>query len=538
MPWKVFEIDDRYCVYKIDENDQAIGEALQCYDEPGPADAYVRALYANEPELGEAATLKSQAQRLMRDVETILKDKSLPESLRKEIEDVRLALRRTWADLAADQEETMSVDFIPVTQTLIETLRQLVDEFMISEGDDSLEQRASAIKNAFRAKYPGGDSIGYDRMPWPRDVLEGHSSLGDSLVVEYEGKLYAVEYSQAGDGFEFSARPEWTPVVMSYSTAQDMTAESDDDLVELSESLAGIVDLSEVDQATDLTPARSPLSMTVRLIQPGWGNKRDGHYYPADVLRRDASIFEGAKMYRTDHRPDEKSERTEVSVVDKIVSFDEGAPIARVTVFDPDFAEKVRTRKAADKLDTLECSILAKGRAKKGEIDGREAKIVESIDEAVSVDWVTRAGAGGQARDVLQENEQEEAQPMQDNKPDQAQPDETQVEEVDIEETDIEETDVTEPTFLSEQEVADFLDKRRLPAVVRERLGAGQYQDETGLQEAIDEEVAYVKQLTRSGQPFGQGESTASPPKSFEEVEQQSLDRFNRIMREIGATQV
>jgi hypothetical protein len=66
------------------------------------------------------------------------------------------------------------------------------------------------------------------------------------------------------------------------------------------------------------------------------------------MLERDAHVFEGVKMYTTNHKEDEKSVRTEVSQVLRCpVGFtDTGAPIAQVGVFDPAFAENIKNRAA------------------------------------------------------------------------------------------------------------------------------------------------------------------------------------------------
>lgn len=146
------------------------------------------------------------------------------------------------------------------------------------------------------------------------------------------------------------------------------------------------------------TNRRSPVKLLVEIIQPGWGNARDNHYYPAEMLKRDAKAFVGAKMYTTDHRIEEKSVRTEVSQIESIVGFSEaGAPVARVIVFDPDFAERCRNMSDSKTLTSLSCSILADGTAGPFESGGRKGKKVESITAVSSVDWVTRAGAGGRA---------------------------------------------------------------------------------------------------------------------------------------------
>jgi hypothetical protein len=102
------------------------------------------------------------------------------------------------------------------------------------------------------------------------------------------------------------------------------------------------------------------------------------------MLKECADVFVGAKMYSTDHREGEKSVRTEVSLIKEIVGYHEGAPIGRAKVFHPDFAELVRNRAEAGELQSLECSILANGTARKGEVDGKTAKVVESMSRIES----------------------------------------------------------------------------------------------------------------------------------------------------------
>jgi hypothetical protein len=154
-----------------------------------------------------------------------------------------------------------------------------------------------------------------------------------------------------------------------------------------------------------------PLHLDVALIRPGWGNPRDGHYYPADVLKRDASVFIGSKMYESDHKQSEKSTRTWVSTVTGITGYtDDGAPIARVSVHSADFAQRLQALNADGLLEKMECSILATGKANPGNIGGKKGRIVESITSADSVDWVSRAGAGGRALNLAETDSQEAAE--------------------------------------------------------------------------------------------------------------------------------
>ena len=145
---------------------------------------------------------------------------------------------------------------------------------------------------------------------------------------------------------------------------------------------------------------RGPLKLWIRVIKPGWGNKKDNNYYPPEVVKRDAQVFEGAKMFVTDHRAEEKNARTEVAVIERSPAFfaEDGSLVALASIWDPAFAEATRNRARAGQLGTLRCSILAKGQVKPGfEQDGRKGSLVEAIrgDPKPDVDWVTRDGAGG-----------------------------------------------------------------------------------------------------------------------------------------------
>jgi hypothetical protein len=264
-------------------------------------------------------------------------------------------------------------------------------------------------------------------------------------------------------------------------------------------------------------------------------------------------------MYVTDHRPGEKSERTEVSVIESITSFsDDGAPIARVAVFDPEFAEKTRNRAALGQLGTLECSILASGKTRKGKVDGVDANIVEAITASQSVDWVTKAGAGGQAVAIAEgeagaqamnladedhapdegvpvtadgepaKPKEEQGEPQPEGDKPQGQPSDVQPEQ---------QAPIAEVT-LSESDIKAELDKRpSLPAALKARIAGKAFKTADELREAIDHEVEYYKALTGSGQPFAHGTArlVEGAPQTDEERKRRGDERFKRIMREVGA---
>ena len=66
------------------------------------------------------------------------------------------------------------------------------------------------------------------------------------------------------------------------------------------------------------------------------------------------------------------------------------------------------------------------------------------------------------------------------------------------------------PTFLSEIAVKAELAKTNLPDSAKEWLMESQYKDEAALKEAIGRATERVKKLTGSGQPFAQGQTTAT----------------------------
>jgi hypothetical protein len=202
-----------------------------------------------------------------------------------------------------------------------------------------------------------------------------------------------------------------------------------------------------------------------------------------------------------------------------------------VTIFNPDFAEDVRNRVDANMLDSLHCSILAKGEAAPGEVDGAEYNVVQRITEAQSVDWVTRAGAGGHALQLAESAAAPEAE----------------IEEVVETETVAEESEpVVKPVTISEDaepeaptaempesaaeaveevipsltlgEIVAALGETNLPAASVAALASVPHQDLAELQTAVTAEVARLK-AAGSGQPLGAPQPPPVKPKSLSEIQ-------------------
>jgi hypothetical protein len=308
--------------------------------------------------------------------------------------------------------------------------------------------------------------------------------------------------------------PEATPV------------EAAESLAELAESepteISGFAEMEGGDK-TDLAV------LNVKLVRPGWGNTRDNNYYPEEMLQKNAEKFIGAKMYESDHRPEEKSTRTWVSTISGISGFaEDGAPVARVVIHDPGFAQRVRNLNEAKLLDKLECSILASGKTVPGfELMGRKGQRVTEIVEVASVDWVTRAGAGGHALNMA-ETEPVSNDPAAENvavvqSGGTITEDKTAVEEVttekQVEEVTppvevaavISEKQEPEPEVkeLSAEAVKAMLEMTHLPEITKKRFIASVFKTEEELKEAIEAEKKYISELTGAGKPFGLSETAA-----------------------------
>lgn len=288
---------------------------------------------------------------------------------------------------------------------------------------------------------------------------------------------------------------------------------------------------------------RDPLTLEIEIINPGWGNHKDNHYYPASVLRRDAKVFEGVKMYTSDHNESDISEKTEVAKIQSITGFSKiGAPIGRVVVFDPDFAEKTRNRAKAGELSSLECSILAVGKVRPGfTLDGRKGALVEAIERALRVDWVTRAGAGGRALRIS-----ESEADMKKEKP---KGDEEELEEkVLTEENGDPEKDAgtegdagtpaaaaeTSEPVLSEADVDAYLQETRLPAEIAEWVKEGEYKDLVTLKAAVEKARTRLAAVTKAGQVFGQGSDGAGQEVSSAEKLKERSEKMDEIDRRFG----
>ena len=139
---------------------------------------------------------------------------------------------------------------------------------------------------------------------------------------------------------------------------------------------------------------------TVIVIKAGFNANKD-RYYPKEVLQRDYGIFEGLKMYADHPTETEEKERPERSIREwvatlKDVTCDESGTITGVAeIIEPWLMQKLAALREKKMLGDMGISINAVGSASKSTIDGVETDVIEKLERANSVDFVTEPGAGG-----------------------------------------------------------------------------------------------------------------------------------------------
>ena len=111
------------------------------------------------------------------------------------------------------------------------------------------------------------------------------------------------------------------------------------------------------------------------------------------------------------------------------------------------------------------------------------------------------------------------------------------VEEEIIEEVQISEGDEepTAPDPLPKEKVAERLGGTNLPKASKARLSEAEYADEDALENAVKAEIAYVKQITKSGEPFGM----SGGPREFRPLtEEEKQARYERRLAEVDGGSV
>jgi len=304
--------------------------------------------------------------------------------------------------------------------------------------------------------------------------------------------------------------------------------------------------------------------LPVRIIQPGFNSSKSRNYTKKAVADA-VAIFEGAKQYANHATKTEEKERPErdirdwVSTLKNIHITKEGNAVGEAHIHAGWFKEMVKGLQEAGTLNKLGVSINSIGKGAKQKIDGVETFLVESLVDHPfkSVDFVTEAGAGGQA------GVQESASPeivdvylvdlvkLKEARPDlmkeiESEYDSKNIAEVNkameaIEEiktlkesiealtkektelqTKITEAEKGKAKIEAQAKITEAVSKSTLPEAAKARL-TEQFKestDATGIDAAIKAETDYLAKLAESGKVKGLGHTTPDTSKMspFEKI--------------------
>jgi hypothetical protein len=227
-------------------------------------------------------------------------------------------------------------------------------------------------------------SCTYPKTAWCMDLFPGQ------VVYSMGGNLFQCDYSFDADGDVRLSDP--IAVETSYTPVEAAATASQESFRVLATSALPLQE-SAYDAASG--------KLRVTIIKPGL-NKSKARFYPAETLKRDYHVFEGAKMFADHQSEKESKDKPEGSVNNWVASLknvhaeSDGTLSGDAFVIDPPFKAKLDSLNKAGLLHEMGVSIRAIGEASEQEREGVTTNVVESLIAARSVDFVTYAGAGGQ----------------------------------------------------------------------------------------------------------------------------------------------
>ena len=291
--------------------------------------------------------------------------------------------------------------------------------------------------------------------------------------------------------------------------------------------------------------------LPVRIIVPGFNSSKSRHYSESAIA--DAGrIFEGSKMY-ADHQTEaqeeampERSIRDWVATLQETKISESGNAVGMAHIHAGWLKEMVTNLHEAGNLGQLGTSINCLGKGSKQTIEGTDTIAVEGLERGTfgSVDFVTEAGAGGQAglresaHDSFLDVELVDLATLREARPDLVKGIETAATQQAHQEVkkametaeqvkgleDQVETLTTERDGLQDQideaakdrlkaiaqvAIKDAVDKADLPDAAKNKV-LKQLEDETttdGVEEAIKDQADYIAELNEAGKVRGHGPS-------------------------------
>lgn len=270
-------------------------------------------------------------------------------------------------------------------KTVTEARAVLEEAAKVLKTSDSLDGQRNLIRTAIKEKMKNPMDPNASSWVWLRDIFPSET------VFEHETnegtKLYQIPYNVDSTG-EYPSVNLGDPVEvqLAYVPIANPLQESlrtEGEFVELMERAIG-----------------KDGSVPIKIIQPGWGSSG---YYPADVLKRDGpNVFAaGTHMYWNHPTITEARERPERDLNDLAATLTTPARWEDNGPKGPGLYAEAKVvdhyRPAVESLaGSIGLSIRANGSVVVGEAEGRKGKIVTSLAEGDSVDFVTKAGAGGE----------------------------------------------------------------------------------------------------------------------------------------------
>lgn len=280
--------------------------------------------------------------------------------------------------------------------------------YVLFEAEMSDQDVRNALEQAIKAALPRGDNDGY---VWVADVYDTTFVYEDNR--SDQPGMYRRNYTMGDDGAALLGEP----VKVTRQTVYVPVEESGrPGLVQRAlDALTGAFRRSEHEADTELrddftelieSSVRADGTMPIKIIAPGWGNSG---YYGAELLERDGpKVYKrGTQMYLDHPTATEDADRPERSLRDLVGTLaSDGRWEATGSAGPGIYADAAVAENFRGPLGELAPHIGIShrmlGEKQQGEAEGREGSVIQSMAQALSVDFVTKAAAGGKVLQLME----------------------------------------------------------------------------------------------------------------------------------------
>jgi hypothetical protein len=264
-------------------------------------------------------------------------------------------------------------------------MKTLTDMMGMTESLEEAARDPNVGGGVDRSKLPAQDFAGKNRsfpIVTPQDVADAATSIGRAgpdnySTDELKTRIIAIAKRKGAD-FEAKLPKAWQAPTKE-SAELDITGET----------------VMLIEKAV-----RRDGTVPIKLIAPGWGSSG---YYSKEVLQRDGPTAFPAKtqMFWDHQTPAEEAAKPEGALNNLAAVLVSGATYQEEGLRGPGLYADAKPFEQykphiEDMAADIGTSIRARGIASQGEAEGRKGSIIEKISQGISVDFVTKAGAGGQ----------------------------------------------------------------------------------------------------------------------------------------------